>query len=145
MGTEVDHRLLQEGAALVPEVNRDSVDFVGSMHAYLRPSLWEAPSGFPVTAEELKPLLHHGSKASALDELPRVVLAHLTDTGLGLVADMVRRSMEGEPSIWLNTAIHVPLKKKQPEWLLQNSRPVIFEACCRRIAATAVYRRLTHM
>ena len=38
--------------------------------------------------------------------------------------------------------LHLPLKKKEPAWLLRNSRPVLLEPFLCRAEATAVFRRL---
>ena len=141
-GIPVEYDVLLRGAALLGPTTPDQLDFFTYMQSLLQFRCWEPPLQYPPKGSELQPLVSHGSKATALDELPRVVLAHLGGLGLQLVADMVRRSMGGEMSVLLGTAIHIPLRKKDPSWLLQNSRPVILEACCRRVAATAIYRRL---
>lgn len=142
-GIPVDCDTLSKGISLWgPPVCHDTMDYITRMWSMRSRRQWVAPLQCPPSGPELQACLGHGSKVSALDELPRIILVHLGSVGLELMADMVRRTMAGEPSDLLGTAIHIPLRKKEPSWLLQNSRPVILEACSRRVASTALYRRL---
>ena len=40
--------------------------------------------------------------------------------------------------------LHIPLAKKQPAWLLRNLRPVLLEACLKRVETKIRFRRLMH-
>ena len=78
---------------------------------------------------------------AALDELPRAVLRHLSGSGVEALTHILQQLSDGAPSFLLNTVLHLPLKKREPSWLLSNSRPVLLEPYLRRLEATIVFRR----
>ena len=45
----------------------------------------------------------------------------------------------------LSSVLHLCLRKKEPSWLLKNSRPVLLEPFLRRMESTAVFRRLQRL
>ena len=94
-------------------------------------------------AAALSAALRSGSDATALDGLPRSLLAALPWSTLQLLWDLVEAGRNSASDlIW--TALLLPLKKKEPTWLLRNSRPVLLEAPLLRAAATAAFRDLMH-
>ena len=113
------------------------------MLRYLNPNALRIPLDAPVQASELRQLRHRGSAATALDELPRPLLQHLPAHGLS-AASYLLQYCHTNPSCLLLTAIHLPLRKKEPAWLLRNSRPVLLQPYLRRLEATAVFQRLLH-
>jgi hypothetical protein len=110
----------------------------------LDPDRLDIPLDAPVSEVELRRLLHRGSAATALDELPRPLLQRLPAHGLSAAAHLLQHC-GSPPSSLLLTAIHLPLRKKEPAWLLRNSRPVLLQPYLRRLEATAVFQRLIHV
>ena len=58
---------------------------------------------------------------------------------------LLNRLRRGDPSTLLNTALLIPLRRKEPRWLLRNCRPVLLEPYLRRLEALIVFRRWRHM
>ena len=96
----------------------------------------------PLSLEEVSQLLGTGSNATALDELPNTLLRHLQGHGVRGIHQLLLQLRPGTASTLLSTVLHIPLRKKEPAWLLANSRPVLLEPSLRRLEATATFRRL---
>ena len=47
----------------------------------------------------------------------------------------------GAASMLLSTVLHLPSKKNEPSWHLQNSRPILLELFACRVEASVVFRR----
>ena len=93
-----------------------------------------------MTAAELGEFLHRGSDTCALDELPRALLLHTGGVGYAAVTSLLAHADGGGEL--LCTVLHLPVVKKEPSWLVRNSRPVLLEACAKRAEATVQFRRL---
>ena len=137
----MDLDTLQAGVRAGRHRSGDTPDFITRMH-YLRPTCSPAspPIGSPPTLSELTNLMKKGSTATSLDELPRSVLQHLPGHGLLAAQRLLSSVSQGAPSALLNAVLHLPLRKKEPAWLLRNSRPVLLEPFLRRCEATSVPR-----
>ena len=131
-------RLALHGAPHPAET--DSPDFPTHMLLLLRPAELSGSLQAPVSPLEMRSLLSSGSPATALDELPRPLLVHSPAHGLAALCHLLQRAHD-PPSRLLLTAIHLPLRKKEPAWLLRNSRPVLLQPYLRRLQATAAFRR----
>ena len=127
--------------AVVDAPARDLADFTTRMAQLLHPGDLQAPIDAPLSSRELMALLHRGSDATALDELPRPLLRHLPSYGIAAATHLLQHAASPPPSTLLLTAIHLPLRKKEPRWLLRNSRPVLLQPFLRRLLATAIFRR----
>lgn len=124
-----------------PPAECDTPDFATRMLMLLQPGAPPTPLPAPVSPSEMRDLLSSGSAATALDELPRPLLVHSPAHGLAALCDLLQRAPTDPPSRLLLTAVHLPLRKKEPAWLLRNSRPVLLQPYLRRLQATAVFRR----
>lgn len=111
------------------------------MYAHIHHDTLDMAVGGPPTFSELFELIGHGSDATALDELPRSVLRLLSGPGIDALVHMLHQLSTGTPSHLLNAVLHLPLKKREPSWLLANSRPVLLEPYLRRLEASIVFRR----
>lgn len=139
-GVGIDLPRLQHAIAISPPpAGRDRPDFSTQMCALLRPEVLEVPLSAAVTPDEVLALRHRGSAATALDELPRPLAAYAPAHGIAAIVHLL--SCAGEPRSLLATALHMPLRKKEPSWLLRNSRPVLLQPYLRRLEATAIFRR----
>lgn len=124
-----------------PPAEADSPPYRTQMQRLLNPDYLGTPLDAPITVQEFRRLLHRGSSATALDEMPRPLLQHLPAHGLSTCIHLLTTCYH-PPSTFLLTAIHLPLRKKEPAWLLRNSRPVLLQPYLRRLEATAVFQRL---
>ena len=111
------------------------------MLALLDPGVLSTPVGGPASVRELTDLLGHGSEATSTDELPRCVLRLLEGFGVHALHSLLASLHYGATSVLLSTVLHLPLKKKEPSWLLRNSRPILLEPFVRRVEASVVFRR----
>ena len=85
-----------------------------------------------------------GSDATSLDELLRCALRFCTGPGIAVVCSLLNKVRTGQPTRLLNSVLHTPLCKKEPSWLLRNSRPVLLERFIHRLEATIAFRRFMH-
>ena len=111
----------------------------------LQPERLAVPLDDPVSPSDVLDLLHRGSAATALDELPRPLVQHLPSHGVATLSSLLSRCTQPAGDSMLLTALHLPLRKKEPAWLLRNSRPVLLQPFLRRLEATAVFQRLLHL
>ena len=86
-------------------------------------------------------LSKHGSEATALDELPECLLQALGASGHWAVLDWVRRLRQGHFSKYLQSALHICLLKKDPQWLIRNSRPIVIGPVLRRRESTLLFAK----
>ena len=96
----------------------------------------------PSAAELWLQCLKGGSNTPAFDELPLSLLHGVTWGTWEILAGWLQGIFRGEPSYFLNGALHLCLRKKEPTWLLKNSRPIIVEPTLRRLAAGVMFRRV---
>ena len=112
----------------------------------LRGALPAEPDAVPYdhlpTAAALHRALRKGSDACALDGLPRQLLAALPWSALRLLAELARPDAPPTPDDLLWTVLLLPLRKKEPSWLLHNSRPILLEPPLLRALATTHFREL---
>jgi hypothetical protein len=120
------------------QLSEDTPDYCSLLHHLLTPSTSPKSLGAPPTIPELAANLTRGSNASSLDELPRRILEHLPGHGVLVLHNMIERLSAGSNSELLNSVLHLPLQKKEPAWLLRNSRPVLLEPFLKRCEATAL-------
>jgi hypothetical protein len=139
-GLTMDVPLLRSALSRGTPGKKDDADFCSLMRHRLGAG---PPSvGSPVRASDLAGALERGSAACALDELPRYFLAHAGPHGLGALAALL--SGGALRDTLLGAVLHIALVKKEPAWLMRNSRPVLLEPCLRRAEATIQFRRLMH-
>ena len=86
-------------------------------------------------------LRKQGSEAKALDELPECVVQSLSAAGQWAVLDWVRRLRQGHFSRYLQAALHICLLKKDPQWLIRNSRPIVIGPVLRRRESTLPFAK----
>jgi hypothetical protein len=141
-GIHMDANLLLRGAALGRCTSADDPDFCSRMESLLDPGRVALPVGGPPEVHELWPRLSQGSAVTALEELPKAVLRHVDSSGLRAIVELLRRLAAAESSTLLNGVLHLCLRKKEPAWLLKNSRPVLLEPFLRRLESSVVFRRL---
>lgn len=131
-GMDTD-KLLQPQPRCNP--SRDTPDLVSCMQMADPDLLPLAQLDAPPSAAELGSALQSGSDATALDELPRPLLRLLRGHGLNGLLHLLEEHRAGAGCATLDAVIHLPLRKKDPRWLLRNSRPVLLEAFLRRSLA----------
>ena len=137
-GLAMDTALLLGGGAWGRSVSQDTPDFCSQILALLDPGVLSTPVGGPASVRELTDLLGHGSEATSTDELPRCVLRLLEGFGVHALHSLLASLHYGATSVLLSTVLHLPLKKKEPSWLLRNS---LLEPFVRRVEASVVFRR----
>ena len=140
-GLCMDTARLLAGSAAGRHRSADEPDFQSQMAAALTPHCLDVAADTPATFTELFSLLGEGSNATSRDELPNSILGLLGGHGVSGINFLLRRLAAGQPSYLLNGVLHIPLRKKEPAWLLANSRPVLLEPSLRRMEATLVFRR----
>ena len=140
-GVQMDWGRLRTGSQLGAVRSACTPDFRTLMHHHLSPSTLYQALGSPPTIPEIITLLRRGSTATSLNELPRSVLRHLPGHGIAALHSIFHQLATGAPSYLLNAVPHLPLRK-EPTWLVRNSRPVLLEPFVRRLQATAVLRRM---
>ena len=86
-------------------------------------------------------LRKQGSEATALDELPECVIQSLSASGQWAVLDWIRRLRQGHFSRYLQAALHICLLKKDPQWLIRNSRPIVIGPVLRRRESTLLFAK----
>jgi hypothetical protein len=131
------------GAMLGRQISSDTPDFRTLMAHLLLRGQPQPPIGDVPTIEELTSALQVGSTATSLDELPRPILQQLSGHGLSAAHHLLQCLALGHRSDLLSAVLHLPLRKKDPAWLLRNSRPVLLEPFLRRAEATIVFRAAT--
>ena len=134
----IDTNSLRAGAALGQRHSTDTPDFRTLMCRLLHHKAPALSMDDVPTVSELETQLRIGSTATSLDELPRSILQHLPGHGVQAVHHLLHSLAQGHPSEFLNAVLHLPLRKKEPAWLLRNSRPVLLEPFMRRVEATTV-------
>ena len=140
MKTDVDR--LAQGVAAASSAIHDDPDFRSLMHHLLRPDDVSSPSDTPPTFNEVWLQRATGSEATSLEELPHAVVSRLEGFGvLGALYLMSESQRLPASSLLLNAVIHLCLVKKQPRWLLRNSRPILLEAYLKRLLSTIIFKR----
>lgn len=144
-GLAMDVPRLRAGAAMGFCPSCDDLDDASTMTSLLGGAReWGASAlslSDPPSVRELRALLRKRSDATALDELPRSVLRHLPGHALAALGSLFTTQSSGTRSS-LDTALHLPLVKREPSWQLKNSRPVILAPYIRRLEASCWLRRL---
>ena len=85
-----------------------------------------------------------GSPAMTLEELPWLLVGALPRYALLVLAQVLQALLEGVPSRLL-MVLHLCLAKKEPAWLVRNSRPVMLEPYLRHLKTGMVEeRRMSH-
>jgi hypothetical protein len=140
-GLLMDTDRLLAGGAAGRRHSEDEADFQSQMAALLDPTCLDLAADAPPTFARLFDLLGKGSNATSRDELPNSILGLLAGHGVGGISYLLRQLAAGQPSYLLNGVLHIPLRKKEPAWLLANTRPVLLEPSLRRMEATLVFRR----
>jgi hypothetical protein len=121
----MDTRRLLAGSSLSTSLPADTPDYITLMSTALRSPARQIDA--PISHQELRQLLRSGSDASALDELPRGLLQLLDSHGLAALIYLIGANPPAGTSDLLHSVLHLPLRKKEPVWLLRNSRPVLLE------------------
>ena len=93
-------------------------------------------------SEWLRQLQRSASNATAFDELPRVILSALPSFAHAVLLQWLSLLRTGNFSFFLQSALHLCLQKKEPLWLIRNSRPIILEPCIRRMESAIIFQRL---
>lgn len=140
----MDAARLLAGGNLCKGRSPDVPDFRSQMAALLQPLELRVSATAPISITEIERLIRRGSAATSLDELPRSLLEHLPGHGINALQHVINSIAAGAQSELLNAVLHLPLRKKEPAWLLRNSRPVLLEPFVRRLEATAIFKRLQH-
>ena len=86
-------------------------------------------------------LTKHGHEATALDELPECMLQALAASGHRALLDWVRRLRQGHFSRHFQCAVHICLLKKDPQWLIRNSRPIVIGPVLQRREYTLLFSK----
>ena len=89
-GIHMDTARLLHGVSSRSCPSGDDADFCSQMDGLLHPDLVRVPVGGPPDVSELMHQLSRGSSATALEELPRVVLRHVPGCGLAALVEMLR-------------------------------------------------------
>ena len=82
-----------------------------------------------------------GSEATSRDEFPNAVVKLLSGFATEVILQWSRQLRTGVHSFFLHAALHVCLLKKEPYWLIRNSRPIILEPDIRRKESSAMFQR----
>ena len=108
------------------------------------PSPHKSPLGPLSNPPPTFPEFHTGtsrpaSEATSLDEFPASLVKSLDGFGLSLLCSIVQALHPGLTFRWLSAVIHLCLKKKQPSYLVGNSRPILLEPFLRRLDSGNVF------
>ena len=125
--------------------SHDDLDFISHMRTHTRPHWLDRTTtiaGGPPTFHELWQYKAHGSPATTLDELVNQIVRRLQGYGIQTLVHMLLVLDQGEDSDLLNIILHLFLVKKEPRWLLENSRPILLEPYLRRLESFIVFKRL---
>ena len=82
-----------------------------------------------------------GSEATSRDEFPNAVVKLLSGFATEVVLQWSRQLRTGVHSFFLHAALHLCLLKKEPYWLIRNSRPIILEPDIKRKESSAMFQR----
>lgn len=140
-GLSMDTSRLLRGGASGSTPSGDQADFESTMLSFLHPALAMISADAPISIDDLFRHIGRGSAATSLDELPNLILRRLAGYGVNGIAHLLHQLAAGCPSVLLNGVLHIPLRKKEPTWLVANSRPVLLEPSLRRLEANVVFQR----
>ena len=102
-----------------------------------------ATSGSPPSFQEMHfEIRRSGSEAAAFGELVQSLQSRLSGTAIGVLVELLHATHSGAPARILNAVLHLCLLKKEPQWLVRMSRPVMLEEPVRRKESTAIFHRL---
>lgn len=142
---EMDIPTLTTGASLYKTTQTDYPDFANQMELLRQSTESQSPSGpagAPLTLRELlSQRSRSSSEATSLDEMPNSLVKHIDGHGMHALCRILADLHTGEECSWLTTLIHLCLRKKKPEWLVANSRPVLLGPYLRRLESGVVYNR----
>ena len=143
MGSGRPPSSLDQACPAEPADDPDLQTLVASLQTQAAHATGQAPAlGTTVTPRDLESrLAASGSKVVALDELPQQLLKVPHGFGLATLCRLLARMMCGEQSSILCAVLHLLLVKKEPRWLLRNSRPILLEAALLRKASLILFAK----
>ena len=94
----------------------------------------------PLLQEFMAAAQRPSSEATSLDELPASVVRSLDGMGWVCLCGMMRALFAVEVCYWLSTVMHFCLRKKLPDYLVADSRPILLEAYLHRLDSGCVFR-----
>ena len=104
-----------------------------------------ATPGSPPSFREMHlEIRRSGSEAAAFGELVQSLQSRLSGTATGVLVQLLYATHTAVQARILNAVLHMCLLKKEPQWLVRMSRPVMLEEPVRRKESTAIFHRL-HM
>ena len=128
---------LADELLLLNDANYSSVNDISSTLSYGTPDYEILPR------ELLYQISLPSSEATAFDELPHMLLYRLSGFSVQTLTRWLSILRQGVCSYFLQSALHICLLKKEPYWLIRNSRPIILEPALRRMESAIIFRRLT--
>ena len=104
--------------------------------------LGSASCSAPISREEWdRQCRKGGSEANSRDEFPNAVVRLLSGFATEVVLQWSRQLRTGVQSFFLHAALHLCLLKKEPYWLIRNSRPIILEPDIKRKESSVMFQR----
>ena len=144
-GIRLDYEHLKKGMELDTDQPEDTVDFIAHMNRLQR-----TRTGLPIDdAAGQTPNFHEltalvgrsSSEATSLEQLPHALVSLLDGFGQLLISTLLAAFANGSHCPLLCAVLHLCLKKKEPSWLIPNSRPILLEPYLRRLESSNVFLR----
>ena len=102
----------------------------------------EDPAGKPPDFHEFTDLVRRPScEATSLEQLPHALVSRLDRFSLYLFTSLLQAFAQVAHDQLLCAVLHLCLIKKQPKWLIPNSRPILLEPYLRRQESSNVFLR----
>ena len=121
-----------------PRDPADDPDFVPRMWGVMLQPPELLVAGTPPLFHDVAQAVGKGSPATSLEELPRPLVSALPRFALQVLAQVLQALSVGVPSRLLTAVLQLCLAKKQPAWLVCNSRPVMLEPYLHRLETSVV-------
>ena len=140
---DIEH--MQKGMELSPDAPEDKLDFLTHMLKLQREGKGlplEDPAGKAPDFHEFTDLVPRpSSEATPLEQLPHALVSRLDGFSLYLFTSLLQAFTQGAHDQQLCAVLHLCLIKKQPKWLIPNSRPYLLEPYLRRLESSNVFLR----
>ena len=141
----LDHEHIKKSMELSPDAPEDKPDFLTHMLRLQRERKnlpLEDPAGKTPNFHELTDLVQRSSsEATSLEQLPHALVSRLDKFNLYLFTSLLQAFAHGTHDPLLCAVLHLCLIKKQPKWLIPNSRPILLEPYLRRLESSNVFLR----
>ena len=127
----VDIEHMKKGMEFSPDAPEDKPHFLTHMLKLQRERKGlplEDPAGKAPDFHKFTDLVRRpSSEATCLEQLPHAIVSRLDGFSRYLFTSLLQAFTQGAHDQLLRAVLHLCLIKKQPEWLITNSRPILLE------------------